>query len=512
MKFMMKQKNSTCFLLVMLHLIFLSFYVNAQEDDFNKKFSEVLERQYSLFNDVLPGISIAVVKDDKIIFSKAVGYADLKKNIPADTKTIYYTASCTKPFTGTLAAMFNQSKTILVEDNFTKYLNDINFSDDSIYRANISIKELLTHHSGLSNDPLTFGLAYSGRSSYNEILPVLEKATQYNSNNRTYKYTNLGYNIYSILMKKYLDVDWRDMLEKEIFKPLGMIDTYIYYSKLIENKKTLAIPYNFSNEGLTEIPQMKIDNTIHSAGGIFSTPEDLAKFLIVHINEGRINNKQVIEKDVINRTHQLDLVIDNPPKRTVASFKLKGHGLGWRIGTHNSDTVFYYTGTYPGTSAQISFIPEKKLGVVVMSNEMFAGFLADLLSTYVYDWFNDKSSADELYSTRENQLLKMKEQMLSAIKSHYEKIKSRTWQLELTMNNYAGEYYHEFYGKMVVTVSNGNLHFQFGNIDADATPFENKNSARVEFEFGAGEIITFNINNNIVTGMIYDNYEFKKVK
>lgn len=148
-------------------------------------------------------MSVAVVKDDKAIFVKSYGMANKTTGQKADNETLFYIASSTKSYMALAAALLDREGKIKLSDPITMYAKGLNFKN--AIPDKVTIRDLLTHTSGLSNDPLTFRMAYSGESDPKEMARVFAEATTYDdAAYGKYKYDNLGYNIYAVLLRNHL--------------------------------------------------------------------------------------------------------------------------------------------------------------------------------------------------------------------------------------------------------------------------------------------------------------------
>jgi CubicO group peptidase (beta-lactamase class C family) len=216
----------------------------------------------------IPSIAICIIKDDQPLFVRAYGMADREHAIPADENTLFYIASSTKSFTALAAALLDKEGHIKLEDPFTKYTGGWSFKYSM--PGKITVRDLLTHTSGLQNEPLTFRMAYSGQIDTKDIEYVFTKGTvPVDSNYGKYIYDNLGYNIYALLLQNTLQKKWQDLLQEKIFGPLKMNHTTAYVSKTLSQKWSIAYPYIFTPAGSTRSWLEKTDNNIQSAGGIF---------------------------------------------------------------------------------------------------------------------------------------------------------------------------------------------------------------------------------------------------
>src|SRR5256714_2828611 len=335
----------------------------ATEKDCLAAYDAQIRKTIATFPD-LPGIAIVVIKDDRPIFVRAYGMADKEAGIKADRDTLFYIASSTKSFTALTAAMLDKEGKIKLSDPVTKYTPGIRFKNE--IPDKVTIRDLLTHTSGLRNVPLMNRLAFTGQIDQREIDHVFAEGTSFNDANfGKYNYTNLGYNIYGLALHYHLNKKWQDLLQERIFAPAGLKHTTAYVSKARAKKFKIAAPYVIDTDA-TDAGKMvrsrleKTDENMQSAGGIFMSISDLGRWLNLNMNGGKLDGKQVVRADLIReaQTGYTKSTRNEPP------FSSDGeYGLGWQIGTYRNEKGIYHHGGYPGYRSHGSFMPEERIAV-----------------------------------------------------------------------------------------------------------------------------------------------------
>lgn len=458
----------------------------------------------------LPSVAIVVVKDDRPIFIRAYGLANKETATKANTDTLYYIASSTKSYMALAAAVLDREGKIKLSDPITKYAPGVTFK--SPIPDKVTVRDLLTHTSGLSNDPLTFRMAYSGEVDDKDIVRVLADGTTFNDQRYgKYAYTNLGYNIYGLLLKLSLGKKWQDVLQEKVFGPLKLKQTTAYVSKARAAKLAIADSYLFSPDTASVIrsPLDKQDNNMQSAGGIITSLNDLGRWLSVNMNDGRLDGKQVIPAEVMQSVH----IGYTDTSREEGPFTGSGkYGLGWQMGKYHDENVVYHFGGYAGWSSHISYMPDKKIGIAVMINESTAGGrIGHLLASYAYDRYLGKET-DENYAKQlqdvAGQYGKMKQQMIASVRSRA----SRTSQLTKPLAEYAGKYTNELLGTIDVAAEQNTLRVHMGYISVVSTPYTEKETIRVEMMPGQGEVIKFGTDSNgNIDSLTYEGLKFVRV-
>ena len=486
-------------------------YAPQPKKDFATDFDTFIRRSMEKIPDI-PAIAVVVIKDDKPIFTKAYGIADKEAGIEADVDTLFYIASSTKAYTAMAASMLDREGKIKFSDPFNKYTTGIQFKDP--IPDKVTIRDLLTHTSGLQNNALVHRMAFTGQIDPSEMATVFAKGMTFTeSRYGKYNYDNLGYNIYGVLLQYNLKKKWQDLLQERIFDPLGMKHTTAYVSRANAKKWNVAAPYVFDAVSGKTIRSIlpKQDNTMQSAGGIFSSISDIGRWLNMNMNDGRLGGKQIIPADLLRAAHTgyTKNVRDEPP------FIGEGeYGLGWQIGKYGQEKVIYHHGGYPGYNNHFSYLPEKKIAVAVVVNEGSVGRGAmQMIAAYAYDWFLQKDNLEADYAKRLDDLVAQyttrKQQMTAAAADRAK----RTWQLSKPFVDYAGKYTNEIFGTIEITARENGVAVRWGNMFCIATPFTQKDTIRVEMEpGGGGEVMKFGQNaGGTFDTLTYNGLTFTKV-
>src|SRR5687767_4061376 len=489
----------------------------ATGKEFTAAYDAQVGKTLATFPD-LPGIAIVVIKDDKPIFLRAYGMADKEAGIKADADTLYYIASSTKSFTALAAAMLDQEGKIKFSDPVTKYTPGIRFKN--AIPEKITIRDLLTHTSGLRNGALINRLAFSGQIDQREIDHVFAEGTALNDANfGKYNYTNLGYNIYGLALYYHLNKKWQDLLQERIFGPAGLKHTSAYVSKARTKKYKIAAPYvidtDVVNAGRMVRSQLeKTDENMQSAGGMFMSISDLGRWLNLNMNGGRLGGKQVLPADLLRnaQTGYTKSTRNEPP------FSGDGeYGLGWQIGKYRNEKVIYHHGGYPGYRSHVSFMPDKKVAVgVLVNNDAIGGRVADMLAAYAYDWWLRTENFEADYAKQLGETVERYENRRRGIAGEAAERAKREWQLTKPFADYAGTYKNDLLGTMEIIAKENALALRMGNINLVATPYTQPDTIRVVMlPGGNGEVIGFGKDasdpNGKIGSLTYGEFTFTRV-
>lgn len=441
------------------------------------------------------GTSIIAIKGEKVIFDSHIGYADIVNKIKVTANTPYYIASVTKPFTALNALIDIENKSIssklTISEMFPEIQNTITDADK------IALPQLLSHTSSLDNYPLVLATAYSGDYDQNRLLSLVSNYTVNESQGvGKFKYTNVGYNLYSVFADEYFKITWQDKLKKQLFEPLKLSRTSATRSFFKENQISVAKPYSLMVETLpAHLPLEKQDNTMHAAGGMYASAEDLAKFLIVQLNQGKYAGKQVFPADIIEKSQKKQVEADS----SYMDFKRDGYAWGWYTGEYKGQNMLHHFGGFAGTHAHLSFIPEKSLGLVIINNEDFlSARLTSIIADFVYGNLLNEPQV-EMKSAKRFESLNQKLAQLDRMRlSQKQKIENRKMILSLPVTAYIGSYKHQDLGVISLTrEENNQIRVSWGEMSSFANGFDTKDKMRVTLNPTSGDIIEFIVDDRV---------------
>lgn len=248
---------------------------------------------------------------------------------------------------------------------------------------------------------------------------------------------------------------------------------------------------------------------MQAAGGLFASIEDIANWLIFNVENGSFKGKTIYDRDLLRQVHRSYTSVND--KGTI--FTEVGHGLGWHISEYKDQKVLYHNGGFLGHSAKISFMPDQKIGVAVFSNESFFGDnIADLLTTYTFDYYLDSLESYKVYLKKiENFGKRINEMNRSYANSVAERV-NRQSSLTLNPSQYEGQYSNEGFGDFSITVENGTINIRMGLLSSRAYYGKEANSLEVDFSGpGSKQLVEFTIKDNTVESLRFKGLEFVSI-
>lgn len=357
-----------------LILIYILFALNITAQEISTAFIDSIA-QSALEKSPQAGFSIAVVKDGKIVLSKGYGYRDLNKKTKVDENTLFCIASNSKFFTTTSLAMLVDQGKINWNDKVIDYIPEFTMYD-SYVREHFTIVDLVTHRSGLGLGAGDLLFIPDGNdftisdvlNSFQYQKPTSEFRTQYD-------YDNLLYIVAGEIIKRVTGENWDQFVESHIFNPLQMNNSKGYFEN-IDNYPNIAEAHSTENGKLELIPTYKDPNKLFgAAGGIYSSANDMAQWLIYNLNRGSMNGDTLVSFDQHRFlwSPQTNMTFDaNPSGRYKNHYK--AYGLGVQLADEAGYTIVSHTGGMPGMLSHTMFIPELNAGIVVLTNTAPGGY------------------------------------------------------------------------------------------------------------------------------------------
>lgn len=403
----------------------------------------------------VPGMAIAIVSKDSILFAKGYGLKDINKSDKVDANTLFAIASNSKAFTAASLALLVDQEKLSWDDKVVDHLPWFRLYDPYV-TANITIRDLLSHRTGLvtfSGDLIWYGTTYSAEEVVKRAR-YLKPAYGFRT---TFGYSNIAYLTCGLIIEKVSGQKWGDFIKNNFFTPLGMNSSLTSVTQFTEKYNT-AQPHTSYREKTVRIDYLNWDN-IAPAGSIISSVNDMAKWLQLQLNYGKINDKQIISERTLNEMWYPYIM--NPVSRTSKELwpttHFKGYGLGWSIMDYYGKKVMSHSGGYDGMISYSAFVPEANIGLVVLTNKnssLYLPMMYKILESYLSDNNTDWSA---IFLEREK---KNKEYEESVKKENIEK-RAKNSRPSADLNKYTGTYKSEAYGDVTVSLKDGSLFLNF---------------------------------------------------
>ncbi len=364
---------------IFITLVFLTCFISCTgrqpkviDYDYLKKYiTTSIEKKMKTYNII--GVSVALVDDDKTIWSKGFGYADIDNNISTTSDTIFEVGSISKLFTATAIMQLVEQGKIDLDKPIQEYIKEFSIKTRYTDAEPITIRSLMTHHSGLPSDKISeiFSLEEEKENFRNEIAYLKEVHTAYKPN-YIWAYSNLGVDMLGIIIEKVTGMNFYDYIEENILKPLEMNHSSFIVKEemkpLISKGYESATGKGNDNYYIRTMP----------AGSLRSNVSDMTNFIKMVINRGSFNDKQILKKETFEQMF-------TPQNKGVAldfNFEI---GLNWFLSNHLAGQVCSHGGDTLFFHAMLSIIPEQKLGVIVLTNSNYGILVSQSVTNEIMD-------------------------------------------------------------------------------------------------------------------------------
>lgn len=326
----------------------------------------------------VPGLSVAIVKDGKILLAKGYGIKKLGGNAPVDANTLFAIASNSKAFTATALAILVEEGKLKWDDPVVDYLPWFKTSDIYI-TAKFTIRDLLVHHSGIpayAGDLMLFPPSTYSRA---EIIRRIRYIPFVNGFRSVYAYDNIFYLVAGEVISTVSGMQWEDFVKTRIFDKVGMNGSVSKFSTFKDQPNISAAHFRFNGK-VKEIPDaydQAIGDAGNPAGGILSNANDMAKWLITQLDSGRTADKKVLFKP--SSTGELWKVVRPMPiTRAAESIRPSqanffGYALGFRALNYGKYKMVIHGGKLDGFVSQVAMVPELNVGICVLTNQESVG-------------------------------------------------------------------------------------------------------------------------------------------
>jgi CubicO group peptidase (beta-lactamase class C family) len=300
-----------------------------------------------------PGLEALVVKDDKVVFMKALGWRDVEKRLPMTTTSQTMIASCSKAFNATAVMLAAEEGKLDLNDRPSRYLLYFKLKDTEA-NEKLTIWDLMNHVSGLPRtDSLGFTYGFKGDEWIRSIADA-EPTYRYRENEQ---YSNVLVHTAGVIAAQVYGTTWPELIKAKIFDPLGMTHSS---AGAPETLSEMAIPYDVDTRTgeVRKVPYSHIEDWGVACGGIKSCVQDLAPWIRAQLNHGILDGRQVLPAAVIDREHQ--------PR--FASQDLVDVASGWFVDHGFPTPIIGHSGALDGFLTNVALIPDRHLGIAVLTN------------------------------------------------------------------------------------------------------------------------------------------------
>ena len=410
----------------------------------------------------VPGLAIAIVKDDRVVFAKGYGVREIGGTAAVNEQTLFAIGSSSKAFTAATVALLVDEGKIKWDDPVTKYLPAFQLFDPYSTRE-LTVRDLLTHRSGLERGDL---LWYASPYDRNEVLRRVRFLKPSWSVRSRFGYQNIMFLAAGQILPAVTGKEWDDVVRERIFVPLNMNSSSTSITKFagIDN---VASPHSKIDDKLQKVAWRNIDN-IGPAGSINSNVIDMAQWIRMNLGGGMYEKKKVLSAAAVKevQTPQTIIRIEGPNERLYSEAHFLNYGLGWFLSDYRGRKLVEHGGAIDGMRSSVALLPEEKLGVVILTNR-HGSVLPHVLMYRVLDAYLGVAAKRD-WSAEMFKKFKALEDLAKAAEKKIEDERVKGTSPSLALEKYAGTYQNEMYGQTKFAVKDGKLTSEFGpNFNGD---------------------------------------------
>jgi D-alanyl-D-alanine-carboxypeptidase/D-alanyl-D-alanine-endopeptidase len=328
----------------------------SQAGEFNLKHTEKVMTQLierSMEERGVASASVALVKDDRIVWKAAFGYSNLRTRTLATPDTIYSTGSTFKSVTATAIMQLQEKGKLSLDDPINRYLGENRVQDQLQAEVPVNFHHLLSGWSGLL--PGASVKPIWGR----ELPPTLEEFTarlySIRAPETKWEYNNYAYGTAGLLVQEISGQEYEEYIVEHILKPLGVTTAHPAYPSP-EMVEVMALPYSAggSRGKPTAVGQVHFD--VYPAGDLYLTAEDMARYLGAHLNGGVFNGQRILAEESVKDMHTNRFGGD--------------YALGFWVETdeNNGHTIIQHGGAIAGQRSMLRGDVDAKVGIYYMTN------------------------------------------------------------------------------------------------------------------------------------------------
>jgi CubicO group peptidase (beta-lactamase class C family) len=396
----------------------------------------------------VPGLSIAIVAGDEVLYLKGFGTREAGKDEPVGPDTVFQLASFSKPISATVvAAVVGDNQNGIGWDSLVTDLDPSFHLKEAWPTANLTVTDLFAHRSGLpgnaGNELEDLGF---DRATIMHRLAEVPLAPF----RATYSYSNFGITEGADAVAKGEGMAWADLAETRLFKPLGMSQTSARYADFLTRPDRAVL--HIGGTGAWKPGPLRKPDAQAPAGGVSSSARDLATWLRLELGNGSLGGEKVIAPEALAATHVPLMERGSNPVTGGASF----YGRGWNVEFGRYGLQWGHAGAFSnGARTLVSILPERGIGIVVLSNAFPTGLpegLADSLFDLVFtgkvekDWI---AAWDKTYAG-------LFGPAIEAAKARFAKAPAEP-RPALANAAYLGRYANDYIGNAVISEENGAL-------------------------------------------------------
>jgi CubicO group peptidase (beta-lactamase class C family) len=400
----------------------------------------------------VPGATLAVVRDGKLVLSRAYGQRDVEADLPMTQATQFVICSITKSFTATAVALLHHEALLDWTKPVRDYLPEFRLHDP-VATERVTIRDLLCHRSGL---PRHDWIHLPGDLSPAEMLPLMRHLEPSRDIRTEWQYSNLCYNAAGLLIERVSGQTYERFVRERLTDPLGM--TVGFSLDELETAAEPASAYMMHDD--TRLPALRLPIRTTAAGAINASAVDLAKWIRLHLGKGEFEGKRLLPAALVEQLHTPLAHVGK------SEFAELGHGhyaLGFQSNTYRGDRVMWHGGGWIGWGSLMTLVPDAGIGVAVLTNRS-SSQVPQILTWSIVDRLRGRDPVDwrARFGAQRQQFVAH----IETDKAARQTARHKNTQPAHALIVYAADYAHPAYGVMSIRLEDGALQWSWRGMNS----------------------------------------------
>jgi len=409
----------------------------------------------------VPGIGVAIVAKDQVVLAKGWGFRDYGKKLLFTPQTVVPIASNTKLFTAVAAGMLVEEGKLAWDAPVKQSVPSIRFYNDQL-DATVSIRDMLGHRTGITRHDAIWYKSDFTRKELFERLRYLEPKEPIR---QLFLYNNMMYAGAGYAIELLSGKPWEAFVQEQIFAPLGMASSVFSIDAMVASPDH-GVPWTERRDSfeLYEIPYYREAAGVGPAGSINSNLDDMSRWLIALLNDGKVGERQVIPAAVLKETTQPAIALANTMLETRGWGELLNpvYGTGRWTASYRGHLIRYHGGDINGFHSQVAMLPNEHYGVVVLIIGDHAAPLYNVVTYQVFERLLGLSATPWSQRLLDIRLKGKAAGKEARAKAGAERVADT--RPAHPLEAYVGEYEHPAYGILGIEPAEGGLRFSFHKI------------------------------------------------
>ncbi|RNB79739.1 serine hydrolase [Brevibacillus fluminis] len=409
----------------------------------------------------VPSLSLAVVKEENIIYQGCFGFRNLHRRLPPDPQTRYPIASLSKSMTALCLGLLKDEGKIDWNIPVVNYVPEFNMYDP--YATwNVTLEDMLSHRTGVPCHDAALIERPIIRKTTKELVECIAHLKPNKGFRTMYEYNNFMYIAASYIIERVTGMPWATFIKKRVFEPLGMDHTSAVLADLIQDENK-ALPYKEIDGQIEQISYANNDHAV-GAGSVHSSVQDMAKWLSFTIGKGEYMGRRLVSEQIMKEIHKPRTLIPTPLENAFREMPLSAYCFGWVLQPYRGHLCFQHSGGIDGFSSFQTIMPNEKLGIVLLSN-LENTSLHIAMADMIYDLILGYPETDwpARYLARKK--------VMHANKSNHNKPLEEKRELETNssrhLEDYVGQYENKGYGTLEIESCKDRLIMSFKGVRSE---------------------------------------------